>query len=54
MDKVEYWADLAKYDLETRYPTSKDVLLSVLTEERCVRLLEQTEGELAWVMKKLS
>ena len=40
-------------NLEARYPTYKEQLLAVLTEDYCVKLLEETEGLLQWITKQL-
>lgn len=44
---------LEPLNIEARYPTIKDKLLEILNEEKCQELISRTEGELAWVMKKL-
>jgi HEPN domain-containing protein len=44
---------LEPLNIEARYPTIKGKLLEVLNEQKCQELINRTEGELAWVMKKL-
>jgi len=44
---------LEPLNIEARYPTTKDKLLEILTDEKCSELLKLTEGELAWITKKL-
>lgn len=44
---------LEPLNIEARYPTTKEKLLSVLTDEKCKELIIRTEGDLEWVMKKL-
>lgn len=44
---------LEPLNIEARYPTTKEKLLSILNEERCLELVDKTEGEFEWIMKKL-
>lgn len=44
---------LEPLNIEARYPTTKEKLLSILNSKKCNELIKRTEGELEWVMKKL-
>ncbi len=44
---------LEPLNVEARYPTVKDKLLKVLTKERCLTILDRTEGLFAWIKAKL-
>ena len=44
---------LEPLNIEARYPTTKEKLLAILDNERCIELINRTEGELEWVLKKL-
>lgn len=44
---------LEPLNIEARYPTTKDKLLQLLTDEKCAQLLQRTEGELAWITQQL-
>lgn len=44
---------LEPLNIEARYPTTKEKLLAILNEEKCQVLINKTEGEFEWVMKKL-
>ncbi len=44
---------LGPLNIEARYPTQKDKLLSLLTNEKCIEIIRKTEGEFQWVMTKL-
>lgn len=39
-------------NIEARYPTTKDKLLQILTDNKCSELIKQTEEELEWIIKK--
>ena len=40
-------------NIEVRYPETKQKLLEVLTEERCMEIYTKTEEFFKWVKKKL-
>ena len=44
---------LEPLNIEARYPTRKEKLLALLTDEKCCQIISQTESGLKWVMKKL-
>jgi HEPN domain-containing protein len=44
---------LGPLNIEARYPTKKDKLLALLSEEKCIEIIHQTESQLQWVMMKL-
>lgn len=44
---------LEPLNIEARYPTTKEKLLAILNEGKCQELINRTEGEFEWVMKKL-
>lgn len=44
---------LEPLNIEARYPTTKEKLLTILNDEKCKELIKGTEGMLEWVMKKL-
>lgn len=44
---------LEPLNIEARYPTTKEKLLSILNSKKYNELIKRTEGELEWVMKKL-
>lgn len=44
---------LEPLNIEARYPTTKEKLLAILNDEKCRELVDRTEGELEWIMKKL-
>jgi len=44
---------LEPLNIEARYPTTKDKLLQILTDEKCLELIKLTECELEWIIKKL-
>jgi HEPN domain-containing protein len=43
---------LEPLNIEARYPIAKEKLLAILNEEKCQELIQKTEGEFEWVMKK--
>jgi len=43
---------LEPLNIETRYPTDKDLLLKSLTEPRCIELLQHTRELHTWIMRK--
>ena len=68
VDKVNYWKEIAEYDLETakvmldsleplnieaRYPTSKEHLIKELTKEKCSNIIQETEEPYKWIRAKL-
>ena len=44
---------LEPLNIEARYPTKKEKLLTLLTRDTCTEIIRKTEGELQWVMTKL-
>lgn len=50
MDFLDF---LEPLNIEARYPTSKLKILETLTKKICTELINKTEGELEWIMKKL-
>ena len=44
---------LEPLNIEARYPTKKDRLLDLLSDEKCTEIISRTESELQWVLKKL-
>lgn len=53
-DKQKDFLDfLEPLNIEARYPTTKEKLLTILNEQKCQELIKRTDGELEWVMKKL-
>lgn len=44
---------LEPLNIEARYPTTKERLLEILNEEKSKELVNRTEGELEWIMKRL-
>ena len=44
---------LEPLNIEARYPTKKDKLLALLSGEKCIEIIHQTESQLQWVMMKL-
>lgn len=44
---------LEPLNIEARYPTAKDKLLKILTDEKCNELIKLTESELEWIIAKL-
>lgn len=40
-------------NIETRYPSYKDVLLSQLTNEKCVEIINKTKELLVWIKSQL-
>lgn len=44
---------LEPLNIEARYPTVKDKLFRLLTDEKCIDLIKTTENELTWIIKKL-
>ena len=43
---------LEPLNIETRYPTDKDLLLKSLTEPKCIEILQYTKELHSWIMKK--
>jgi len=41
-------------NIEARYSEYKDKIAQILTEERCVMLIEETEEMLCWIKQQLS
>lgn len=41
-------------NIEARYPTHKEKLLKSLNQERCMKILAQTEELITWIKQKLS
>jgi len=41
-------------NIEARYPTHKEKLLKSLSQERCLKILSQTEELISWIKQKLS
>lgn len=53
-DEQKDFIDLLEpLNIEARYPTTKEKLLQVLTDEKCTELIKLTECELEWIIKKL-
>ncbi len=44
---------LEPLNIEARYPSTKDALLLSLTEERCNKIIEETEALYLWIKQKL-
>ena len=44
---------LEPLNIEARYPTRKDKLLALLSDEKCKDIIHKTESQLQWVMMKL-
>lgn len=44
---------LEPLNIEARYPTTKEKLLQILTDEKCEELIKLTEKELSWIIMKL-
>jgi len=44
---------LTPLQIEARYPEYKEKIISLLTEKYCNKLLEETEGFLCWIKRKL-
>ena len=45
--------DISKYQIEARYPETKERIAKALTDEKCKQILEETEGFLRWIKKLL-
>ena len=44
---------IAGYQMEARYPETKERIAKTLTSEKCEEYLEQTEEFLCWIKKRL-
>lgn len=44
---------LEPLNIEARYPTTKDKLLQILTDNKCSELIAKTRNELKWIIEKL-
>jgi len=45
---------LEPLNIEARYPTHKDKIMQSLSEERCRRIIEETEDFFIWIKTKLT
>ena len=45
--------DISKYQIEARYPETKEQIFKTLTAEKCGQMLEETEEFLCWIKKLL-
>jgi HEPN domain-containing protein len=45
--------DISKYQIEARYPETKERIAKSLTNEKCKQILEETEEFLCWIKKLL-
>ena len=45
--------DISKYQIEARYPETKERIAKTLTDEKCKQILEETEEFLCWIKKLL-
>lgn len=52
-DHRDFMDLLEPLNVEARYPTAKDRLLKVLTRDRCIWILDQTEALLEWIKTRL-
>ena len=59
-DKADYWLELCELldtlkplQIEARYPEHKERTMQSLSEERCVRLIRETEEFLCWIKNRL-
>jgi len=52
-EQMDFLDLLEPLNIEARYPTAKGKILETLTKEICAELIQKTEGELKWIMKKL-
>jgi len=43
---------LEPLNIQARYPTVKDRLLKSLTDERCIKIIEETEALFLWIKAK--
>jgi len=44
---------LEPLNIEARYPTTKDKILQILTDEKCEEIIKLTEVQIIWITKKL-
>jgi HEPN domain-containing protein len=44
---------LEPLNIESRYPSSKQAVFASLTNERCEKIIEETEGLYLWIKAKL-
>ena len=52
-DQLDFLDFIQPLNIEARYPETKQKLLEVLTEERCMEIYTKTEEFFTWVKKKL-
>lgn len=63
-NKVSYWTEMSDnqqdlvdilepLNIEARYPSYKERLIQSLTNEKCVKLIEQTKELQQWIKNKL-
>jgi HEPN domain-containing protein len=45
--------DISKYQIEARYPETKERIAEILTDKKCIQILDETEGFLCWIKKLL-
>lgn len=53
-DQKNFLDFLEPLNIQARYPTRKEKLLELLTEDKCLEIIRRTESELEWVTRKLS
>ncbi|MCL2717988.1 MAG: HEPN domain-containing protein [Lachnospiraceae bacterium] len=45
--------NIAQYQIEARYPESKEKIAQTLTDKKCQQYLKETEEFLCWIKRKL-
>ena len=51
--QLSFIEEINPFNIEARYPDYKTKIETTLTNEKCVRLLKETEDFLCWIKKKL-
>jgi HEPN domain-containing protein len=52
-DQMDFFDVIQPLNIEARYPETKQKLLEVLNEERCMEIYTKTEEFFKWIIKKL-
>ncbi len=52
-EQLDFIEEIMPMNIEARYPTYKEHLLKILTEDKCKNILNQTEELCIWIKQQL-
>ncbi|MDP2366337.1 MAG: HEPN domain-containing protein [Ignavibacteria bacterium] len=52
-EQLDFFDTLQPLNIRARYPSAKDELFKLLTEDRCKKLIEETKEMMIWIKNKL-